>query len=120
MNVYYQYLTYSYGDYFDTTQLGFIVDGVNVGTSIKNVKYVNDIFSVAPGAEFMYRGSKWDFYVGAYYNYVFYYHEKVTFYVHSISPADAVSYQDGSRVSGNVINVKNYIIQLGIIREFGL
>lgn len=120
MNVYFESITYTFGSYYDSTQLGFLVDGVNVGSAVKSVKYVNDIWSLTPGLEFIYRCPSIDFFAGAYYNYVFSYHEKVNFSVHSISVSDAIYYQNETPVSRDVVNLGKYIIQIGIIREFGI
>lgn len=120
LNIYYQDITYGLGDYYDSTLVGFIVDGVNIGTSVKNVKYVNSIFSASPGVELMHRGSGWDFYADIYYNYVFSYHEKINFYVHSIPVSYALYDHNGNTVPRNAINMGSYIINIGIIREFGL
>jgi hypothetical protein len=123
LNVYYQYITYSFGDYFDTTQVGFFVNGVNVGTNIKNVKYVNDIFTISPGIELLYRRSNWDFYAGVYYNYVFYYHEKVNFYETNEPVSSTIYYSPygvNDYVAKNVLNLNVYMFQVGIMREFGL
>ncbi len=127
LNIYYQNIAYGFGNYYDTTLLGFVVDGVNVGTSITNVKYVNSIFSLSPGLEIMYRKSNWDFYADVYYNYVFSYYEKVTFYVHSIPIVDAIYYTPANPnaaptvpVSRNALNLNMYTINIGVIREFGL
>ena len=120
MNIYFESLTYNFGSYYDSTQLGFLVDGVNVGTAVKGVKYVNDIWSLTPGLEFVYRRPSIDFFAGAYYNYVFSYHEKINFNVHSIPVSDAIYYQNETPVSRSVVNLGKYTIQVGIIREFGL
>ena len=120
MNVSFQSVTYGFGDYYDTTLLGFVVDGVNVGTSIKNVKYVNTIFSVNPGIELLYRRTNWDFFAGVYFNYVFSYYEKVNFYVHSIPISDAIFQRNGDPVARDAINLNKYTIHIGVMREFGL
>ncbi len=120
LNVYFQDITYGLGDYYDSKLVGFVVDGVNVGTSVKNVKYVNSIFTASPGVEFMHRGSGWDFYAGIYYNYVFSYHEKINFYIHSIPVSYALYDHNGNAVPKDAINLGSYIVHFGIIREFGL
>jgi len=120
LNLDYQVISYGLGSYYDTTLLGFVIDGVNIGTSVKNVKYVNSIFTLSPGIEFMYRMSSWDFFAGAYYNYEFYSKEKVTFYIHSIPISEAIYEQNGDALQKNAVNINNYIINIGIIREFGI
>jgi hypothetical protein len=120
MNLYFTSLTYNLGSYYDGTGLGFIVDGVNVGTAVKNVKYVNDIWSLSPGVEFTYRRPVLDYFAGIYYNYVFTYHEKVSFSIHSIPVSDAIYYQNMTPVSKDIMNLGSYLIQVGIIREFGI
>ena len=120
VNIYFESITYSLGNYYDTTNLGFIVDQVNVGTSLTNVKYVNTVWSVSPGLEFLYRGSTLDFFAGVYYNYVFAYHEKINFYNASVPVSYAIYDHNGNYISKDIANLGNYIIQIGIIREFGL
>lgn len=121
MNVYFESLTYNLGSDYDSTQLGFIVDGVNIGTAIKGVKYVNDIWSLTPGLELVYRRPSLDFFVGVYYNYVFSYSEKVNFFRVNIPISDAIYYPNSTNtVSRDATNLGKYIIQIGIIREFGI
>jgi len=120
MNVYFESLTAALGAAYDTTQLGFIVNGVNVGPTIRNVKYVNNIWSLTPGLEFTYRRPSIDFFIGAYYNYVFAYSEKINFYRASEPVSQTIYYQNNTSVSKDVVNLGKYIIQIGIIREFGI
>ena len=120
MNVYYESITYNLGSDYDPTQLGFIVNGTNVGTAIKGVKYVNNIWSLTPGLEFLYRRSRFDFFAGVYYNYVFSYSEKINFYKASVPVSQAVYYPDMTAVPKDVANLGKYIIQIGIMREFGI
>jgi hypothetical protein len=119
LKIYFESITYSFGDYFDTTGLGFVVDQVNVGTSIKNVKYVNIAWTLSPGLEFLYRRSSIDYFAGVYYSYVFAYHEKINFYNASVPVSYAIYDRSGNYVSRNIINQGNYIIQIGIVKEFG-
>jgi len=126
LNFYFETITYSFGTHYDTNGLGFIVNGENIGISIKNLKYVNSIWSLSPGIELLYRRPSFDYFVGVYYNYVFTYHEKVNFYQTSVPVSQAIYYQNTNSsaplvpVSGNITNLGKYIIQVGIIREFGL
>jgi len=120
VNVYFESITYSFGSYYDTTQLGFIVDGTNVGTAVKGVHYVNSIWSLTPGLEFVYRRSSLDFFAGVYYNYVFSYSEKVNFYEAKLPVSEAIYYPNLSPVSKGVTNLGKYIIQIGIMKEFGI
>jgi len=127
LNVCFESITYSFGSYYDTTQFGFLVDGVNVGAAIKNVKYVNDIWTLSPSLEFMYRRRSFDFFAAVNYNYIIGYYEKINFYENSIPVSKGIYYNQnpamsppGSAVSGNVINLNKYVIQIGIIREFGI
>jgi hypothetical protein len=120
LNVYFQSITYSFGNYYDSTGYGFVVDGVNVGTSIKNVKYVNTLWTLSPGIEFLYRRPSIDFFAGVYYNYTFSSIEKVNFYEHKIPISYAIFDESGNPVSQNAISLNKYFIQVGIIREFGL
>lgn len=120
MNIYFESFTYNLGSYYDSTQLGFIVDGVNVGSSLRGIKYVNDIWSLTPGLEFMYRRPVLDFFAGVYYNYVFAYHEEVNFYKTTIPISNAIYYPNSTPVSRDITNLGKYIIQVGIVREFGI
>jgi len=127
LNIGFESITYSFGDYYDSTQLGFVIDGSNVGTAIKGVKYVNDIWTISPGIEFTYRRSSIDFFAGIYYNYVFTHSEEINFYRTRIPVSEGIYYNQtpgatppGEAVSGNVINLNKYMIQIGIIREFGI
>jgi hypothetical protein len=124
MDIYFESITYSFGDDYDSTQLGFLVNGTNVGTAVKNVKYVNDIWSLTPGVEFLYRRPSFDFFVGVYYNYVFSYSEKVNFYKASEPVSSVIYYQSpyvpSNNIAGNAVNLGKYVIQIGIVREFGL
>lgn len=120
VKIYYQNITYSFGNYYDTTGLGFVVDQTNVGTSLKNVKYVNSAWTVSPGVEFLYRRFSIDYFAGVYYNYVFAYHEDINFYNASIPVSYAIYDRNGNYVSRGITNPGNYIIQVGIVKEFGL
>lgn len=123
-NVYYECITYSFGSYYDTTGLGFLVDGVNVGSLLHNVKYVANIWSVSPGAELLYRRNNFDYFISVSYNYVFSYSQEINFYLHSISTDYNNEYgiltQAGNPVNGNILNTNKYTIHIGIIREFGI
>lgn len=120
VNLSFESITYNLGSDYDSTYLGFIVNGTNVGTAIHGVKYVNDIWSVSPGVEFLYRRPSIDFYAGVYFNYVFSYTEKVNFYKASEPVSQTIYYQNMTPVSRDVVNMGKYIIQIGIVREFGL
>ena len=120
INISFESITYNFGSDYDTTQLGFIVNGTNVGTVVKGVSYVNDIWSLSPGIEFLYRRSSIDFYAGVYYNYVFSYSEDVNFYKTNEPVSQTIYYPNDTPVSRDVVNLGKYIIQVGIVREFGL
>lgn len=123
VDLYYQDISYNFGDYYDTTNLGFIVNQVNVGISLQNVRYVNSIWTLSPGIEYYYRRSNIDYFAGVYFNYVFSYREKVNFYSASTSVSEAIYYPNTNPpvpISKDVVNLGNYIIQIGIVREFGL
>jgi hypothetical protein len=120
VNLSFESITYNLGSDYDPTQLGFIINGTNVGPIIKGVTYVNDIWSVSPGIEFLYRRPSIDFYAGVYYNYVFSYSEDVNFYKTSEPISQTIYYPNNTPVSRDVVNLGKYIIQIGIVREFGL
>ena len=120
LNIYFESITYSFGSYYDTTQLGFIVDGTDIGPTIKGVHYVNDLWSLTPGLEFVYRRSGLDFFAGVYYNYVFNYSEKVNFYYAKLPVSEAIYYPNSTPASKGITNLGKYIIQVGIMKEFGI
>jgi len=120
VNVYFESITYSFGSYYDTTQLGFLVDGTNIGSAVKGVHYVNDIWSLTPGLEFVYRRSGLDFFAGVYYNYVFTYSEKVNFYEARVPISEVIYYPNSTPVSKGITNLGKYVIQIGIMKEFGI
>jgi hypothetical protein len=71
--------------------------------------------------EFIYRSPNIDFFAGIYYNYVFSYHEKINFYKTNTPISEAIYYPNSSTpVSRDATNLGKYIIQIGIIREFGI
>ena len=123
LNIGFESLTYGLGSDYDVTQLGFIVNGINVGSTITNLKYVNDIWSLSPGLQLLYRRRSIDLFAGVYYNYVFSYYEKVNFFRAS-EPVSAVifypPYGTNNNISKDVVNLGKYIIQIGIVREFGI
>jgi len=119
-NLSYMYISYVLGTYTDTTFTGFLINGVNIGTYIKNVKYTNGAFCVDPNVELFYRGNKWDFFIGAGYNLTLYYKEKINFYRTSTPIQDGIYYSSGYPVTKGVIIPGNYIIQIGLVKEFEL
>jgi hypothetical protein len=118
-NLIYEYLSYGLGTYTDTTLEGFDIDGANIGTYVNNVKYVNSSFGVSPGLDFLYRRNNFDFFLNASYNYTLLDGEKINFYRTSIPPGLAI-YDGMNPVNGGILKPGSYIIELGIIKEFGL
>jgi hypothetical protein len=116
----YMYISYFLGTYSDTTLTGFLINGANIGTYVKNVKYVNSAFCIDPNIELFYRGKKWDFFVGVGYNLTVYYNEKIDFYRTTTPIEDGIYYNSGNPVIKGAIIPGNYIIQLGLVKEFEL
>ena len=119
-NIFYEDISYSLGSYYDTTNLGFFINGVGIGSSIKNVKYVNNIFSSNFCADLLYRLKKYDFFINASYNYVLSTNEKINFYSTKAALNQMLYDNEGNPIQSGVLNLGNYIFQVGIIREFGL
>lgn len=119
-NIFYEDISYGIGSYYDSTSLGFLINGNNIGTSVRNVKYVNNIISSSFGISLLYRAKFFDYFAGASWNHVLTYKDKINFYETKIKPSEGLYDQSGNAVNGNVLDLGNYIIQLGIIREMGL
>jgi len=120
VNLYYMYISHNLGTYTDTTETGFDINGANIGTYIKNLKYVNSALCASPMLELCYRANKWDFLVGVGYNFTLYYKEKIDFYRTKLPIEDALYYSNGTPVIQGAIIPGNYIIQIGLIKEFEL
>lgn len=120
VNVSYMYISYVLGTYSDTTFTGFDINGSNIGTYVKNVKYVNSTFCASPMLELLYRADKWDFFVGIGYNFTLYYKEKLDFYRTHIQIQDGLYDNSGEPVTKGAIIPGNYIIQVGLVKEFEL
>jgi len=119
VDLFYEDISFSLGTYYDTTLQGFIVNGNNIGTSIKNVKYVNNNLEASFNLSLLYRGKELDYFIGAGYTYALISKEKINFYSTKIQPSEAVYDAHGATYS-NILKPGNYIIQIGIMREFGL
>ncbi len=120
VDLFYEDISYTLGTYTDTTNLGFIVNGSNAGTYLKNIKYVNNSLCSSLGLGLMYRTPSWDFFANASWNYVLISSENVNFYTARVKIDQAIYYQSGAPVSGGILNIGAYTLQVGIIREFGL
>jgi hypothetical protein len=120
LNLFYENISYGVGTYVDTTNLGFVVNGNNIGTYIKNVKYVNNSFCSSLGIGFMYRTNAFDYYADFSWSYVITNTQDINFYATRVNDYEAVYYQSGKPVYSTILNLGNYIIQVGIMREFGL
>ncbi|HTB06687.1 MAG TPA: hypothetical protein VK806_06995 [Bacteroidia bacterium] len=119
-NVYYEDISYRLGSYYDTTGLGFNINGVSIGQSVKNVKYVNNIFGTNLCLDLLYRRPKFDYFINVSYNYQLSSTEKINFYYTKLAVDQALYDDSGNTINGNVLNLGNYIIQIGIMRDFGL
>jgi hypothetical protein len=119
-NLFYENITYGLGSYSDSTLQGFLVNQVNIGTYVKNIKYVNNALCVSPGLELLYRRNKLSFFLGAAYNYTLIYKEKLDFYRTHIPLNNGLYNSSGSPITQGAMKPGNYIIQLGIVKEFGL
>jgi len=120
LELFYEGISYGLGSYYDTTQQGFIVNGSNIGGSLIDIKYVNNCFCSSLGISLLYRTKELDFFAGASWNLVLLSSENINFYSTRVKISDAVYDQSGNPVSGNLINLGSYMIQVGIVREFGL
>lgn len=120
LNAFYENITYGLGTYSDSTLLGFEINGVNIGAYVKNIKYTNSIICLNPAIDLVYRGKNFDYFLSAGYNYNLFHKEKLDFYKTHITIGSGLYDESGNPVSKDAIVPGNYIIQLGIIREFGL
>jgi len=119
VDLFYEDISFSLGTYYDTTLQGFIVNGNNIGTSIKNVKYVSNSLNASFSVSLLYRAKDFDYFAGIGYNYIAIWHEKINFYSTKIDPSEAV-YDSQGNPSDNILKLGSYVIQIGIMREFGL
>ena len=120
LNIYYENITYGLGSYYDSTLIGFEIAGNNIGTSVKNIKYVNNLLCFNPALELVYRGKNFDFFLNAGYSHALLYKEKLDFYTTHIPVSDGLYDPAGKPVSKGAILPGNYIIQAGVIYEFEL
>jgi hypothetical protein len=122
VNVFYENIAYFLGSYNDTTLLGFVVDGSNIGTIVKNVKYTNNLLCASPDIELLYRREKLDFFVGIGYDIPLLSRERINFYRTTIPLSQGLYNSSGIALSDHAgaIIPQSYIIKIGIVKEFGL
>ncbi len=118
-NLFYENIMYFLGSYYDTTLQGFDINGLNIGTYIRDVEYTNNLLCATAGLELYYKRAKWDYFIGAGYLYTLLRREKVNFYYANV-PVNQAIYSNGAPVNGNIIMPGSYLLQAGIVREFGL
>lgn len=116
----YDNISYNLGNYNDTTTLGFIVNGTNVGATNIAVRYLNNAWSLTPGMDFMYRTDSWDYFAGISLNILFHYHEKISVYDVTIPLPEVITTNYSTAVYQGILKPGNYLIQAGVIKEFGL
>lgn len=120
LNLFYENITYGLGTYSDSTLIGFEINGVNIGTYVKNIKYANNMLCVNPTLDLVYRGKNFDYFFNAGYCRTLLYKEKLDFYRTHITIGSALYNENGNAVNKGAILPGNYTLQVGIIREFGL
>jgi len=120
LEFFYEGIWYGLGSYSDTTGLGFVVNGNNVGQYVQGVKYVNNCFCSSLGASLMCRTKALDIFAGAAWNYTISQSENINFYYTRVNLYEAVYTQSGTPVGSNILRLGNYMLQVGVIREFGL
>jgi len=118
--LFYEGISYGLGSYADSTQQGFVVNGNNIGTVLNDVKYVNNDLCSSVTASLMYRTKELDYFAGASWNYNLLTSENINFYSTRVVISNAIYNQAGQPVNGNILKLGSYMIQIGIIREFGL
>ncbi len=119
VNLFYENILYFLGSYYDTTFQGFDINGLNIGTYVKDVEYTNNLFCASADFELYYKREKWDYFAGAGYILTLLSREKVNFYSSNV-PVNQALYNNGVPVNNHVIMPGAYMIRIGIVREFGL
>jgi hypothetical protein len=120
LELYYESISYGFGSYADTTGLGFVVNGNNIGATIQDVKYVNNGLLSSLGISLMFRTKELDFFAGVSWNDLLLNTESVNFYYTRVNLDNAVYTESGTPVSKNIITPGSYMLQFGLVREFGL
>jgi hypothetical protein len=120
LSIMYENISYDVGSYTDTTLTGILVNDVNIGTFVNNVKYINNLLCVTPSVELLYRRENWDFFLGLAYNYTVFSEERIDFYRTSISLNQGLYDNSNNPVNKGAIMPGSYIIKIGLIKEFGL
>ncbi|MGP8214089.1 MAG: hypothetical protein ACLQQ4_00860 [Bacteroidia bacterium] len=120
LTLFYESISYGLGSYTDTTDYGFIVNGNNVGTYLNNIKYVDNSLNSSLQLGIMYRTNALDYFATVSWNYVLIDRENIDFYSTRVPINQAVSYQSGAAVNTRVLSPGNGMIQIGIMRDFGL
>ncbi len=119
LNLMYENISYDVGSYTDTTLFGIIVNDINIGTFVNNVKYINNLLCVTPSIELVYRKENWDFFLSVAYDYTLFSKEKIDFYRTSISLNEGLYDSSNNPVYKSAIMPGSYIIKIGLIKEFG-
>lgn len=120
LDLFYENINYGLGSYSDTTGLGLVINGNNIGGYVNGVKYVDNCFCASLGISFLYRSKELDFFAGANWLTTLIRTEDINFYYTNVNLYQAVYTQTGYPVGGNIIKLGNYMLQFGIMREFGL
>lgn len=120
LNLFYESISYELGSYTDTTNLGFDVNGNNLGSYIKGVKYVDNSLCSNIEAGLMYRMSAIDIYAGAGWTYTLIDSESLDFNYTRLKVNQAVYNSAGDAMYPKLLSQGNFMFQIGIVREFGL
>jgi hypothetical protein len=120
LELFYESIWYGLGSYSDTTGLGFVVNGNNIGQFVQGVKYVNNCFCSSLSASLMYRTKAFDIFGGVAWNYTISQSENINFYYTRVNLYEAVYTQSGAQVGSNILKLGSYMLQVGVVREFGL
>ncbi len=119
-NLFYESISYEFGDYIDTTNLGFYINGNNLGAYIKGVKFVDNSLCASVQASLLFRTKELDIFAGAGWTTVLIDNENINFYSTRIPVNEGIYNSAGKAMSPRLLSQGNYILQIGIMREFGL
>jgi hypothetical protein len=118
--LFYENILYGLGSYTDNTGNGFSVNGNNLGSTLNNIEYVDNSFNSSFELSIMYRSSSFDLFGGVSWNYVLTDNENINFYYARLAINQAIYDQSSNAIDTRILSLGNYMIQVGIVREFGL
>lgn len=120
INLFYESISYQLGSYTDTTNIGFEINGSNLGAVLTDVKYVDNSLCSNIEASLMFRTSALDIYAGIGWTYTLIDSETLDFNYTRIPTYEGIYNSAGTAMNPRVLSQGNYMIQIGIVREFGL